>query len=224
MKCLLVEDDLETSRYICGGLASAGHSVVGVGTGAEGLRLACAERWDAIIMDRMLPGSVDGLSVVAELRQRAVVTPILILSALSALDERVRGLREGGDDYLTKPFALPELQARIEALARRSGLHQRQTSLTIGDLTLDLETRVVERAGRPIALQPREFHLLEYLIRHRDQIVTRQMLIESVWNYRFDPQTGVIDVMVSRLRQKVDRGFERSLIHTVRGVGYTIRE
>ncbi len=224
MRCLLIEDDPDTSRYICNGLGAAGFQMETAATGAEGLRLAQGGGWDAIVLDRLLPGNVDGLGILTELRRRNDATPVLILSALSALDDRIKGLRVGGDDYLTKPFALDELQARLAALVRRSTTQERRAVLSVGDLRLDLTSRTAERAGQPIALQPRELHLLEFLIRHRDQVVTRAMLIESVWNYRFDPQTKVIDVMVSRLRQKVDRGFDKPLIHTVRGIGYTIRD
>jgi len=224
LRCLIIEDETETSRYIAAGLGAGNYETVAVETEGDGFRLASEQRWDAIILDRMLPENTDGLGLLARLRQSGNTTPVLILSALSALDERVRGLRDGGDDYLTKPFALAELRARLDALVRRSSLRGPEGVVTIGDLVLNSVTRSVERAGTPITLQPREFHLLEFLIRHRDQVVTRAMLLESVWNYRFEPQTGVIDVMISRLRQKIDRGFDRPLIHTVRGVGYVIRE
>jgi two-component system OmpR family response regulator len=224
MKCLVVEDDADTSRYISDSLGAVGFSVAATNSGAEGLQLAAGRRWDAIILDRMLPGDVDGLSILGEMRRRDITTPVLILSALSALDERLKGLREGGDDYLTKPFAITELQARLEALVRRADIRASRPVLAVGGLRLDLTARTAERDRTPIALQPREFRLLEYLVRHSGQVVTRKMLIEAIWNYKFDPHTGVIDVMVSRLRQKVDRGFDRPLIHTVRGVGYIVRE
>ncbi|MBV8494750.1 MAG: response regulator transcription factor, partial [Alphaproteobacteria bacterium] len=177
---------------------------------------------DAIILDRMLPGGVDGLSILASLRGLGIATPVLILSALATLDERVRGLRGGGDDYLTKPFAFSELLARIEALSRRSGPREDARELRVADLKLDLRTRRAERASQPILLQPREFRLLEYLVRHQGQVVTRTMLLEAVWDYYFDPQTNVIDVQISRLRRKIDKGFALPLLRTLRGVGYMI--
>jgi two-component system OmpR family response regulator len=170
----------------------------------------------------MLPGGVDGLSIVSTIRDLGKTTPVLILSALASLDERVRGLRGGGDDYLTKPFAFSELLARVEALLRRATTGEDNRELSVADLRLDLRTRRAERAGKPIALQPREFRLLEYLVRHRGQVVTRTMLLESVWDYYFDPQTNVIDVQISRLRRKIDRDFTPQLLHTVRGIGYMI--
>jgi two-component system OmpR family response regulator len=175
-----------------------------------------------MILDRMLPGEIDGLSIVQTMRDVRKTTPVLILSALASLDERVRGLRSGGDDYLTKPFAFSELLARVQALLRRSGMREDISELRIADLKLDLRRRKVERATKPIELQPREFRLLEYLVRHQGQVVTRTMLLESVWDYHFDPQTNVIDVQISRLRQKIDKEFSPPLLHTVRGVGYMI--
>jgi two-component system, OmpR family, response regulator len=222
MQCLVIEDDAETGRYITTGLREAGHGVVCSRDGADGLHLAATERWDIVILDRMLPGGVDGLSILQAIRALGNATPVLILSALSSLDERVRGLRGGGDDYLTKPFAFSELLARAEALTRRSALKEDVAELQIADLKLDLRRRRAERAGKPIALQPREFRLLEYLVRHRGQVVTRTMLFEAVWDYHFDPQTNVIDVQISRLRQKIDKDFSPPLLHTVRGVGYMV--
>jgi two-component system OmpR family response regulator len=222
MRCLVIEDEEDTARYIRNGLTESGHAPSVCRNGVEGLDLAINDQWDVIVLDRMLPGGVDGLAILSSLRQLGKTTPVLILSALASLDERVRGLRGGGDDYLTKPFAFSELLARIEALSRRNGFSQDQTELWIADLKLDLRTRRAARANRPIALQPREFRLLEYLVRHQNQAVTRTMLLESVWDYYFDPQTNVIDVQISRLRGKIDRSFSPRLLHTIRGVGYMI--
>jgi two-component system, OmpR family, response regulator len=225
MRCLVIEDEQDAARYICNGLAETGHVTSWCRNGVDGLALAVNERWDVIILDRMLPGGVDGLAIVAELRRLGKTTPVLILSALASLDERVRGLRGGGDDYLTKPFAFSELLARVEALLRRSGLAAAAADareLWVADLKLDLRTRRAARANQPIALQPREFRLLEYLVRHQGQVVTRTMLLEAVWDYYFDPQTNVVDVQISRLRRKIDHGFAPRLLHTLRGVGYMI--
>jgi two-component system, OmpR family, response regulator len=222
MRCLVIEDEEDTARYVCNGLKEAGHTVTWVRDGVNGLHLATNEHWDVVILDRMLPGGVDGLAIIATMRNLGKTTPVLILSAMASLDERVRGLRGGGDDYLTKPFAFSELLARLDALMRRSAMQEDSRELSIGDLRLDLRTRRAERAGKPIALQPREFRLLEYLVRHKGQVVTRTMLLESVWDYYFDPQTNVIDVQISRLRHKIDRGFSPPLLHTVRGIGYMI--
>ena len=222
MRCLVIEDEEDNARYICNGLKEAGHTVTWVRDGVNGLHLATNEHWDVVILDRMLPGGVDGLTIIATMRNLGKTTPVLILSAMASLDERVRGLRGGGDDYLTKPFGFAELLARLEGLLRRSAMQEDSRELTIGDLRLDLRTRRAERAGKPIALQPREFRLLEYLVRHKGQVVTRTMLLESVWDYYFDPQTNVIDVQISRLRQKIDRGFSPPLLHTVRGIGYMV--
>jgi two-component system, OmpR family, response regulator len=220
MRCLVIEDEADTARYVCNGLREAGHTATLVRDGVGGLHLATNERWDVIVLDRMLPGGVDGLSIIATIRNLGKTTPILILSALASLDERVRGLRGGGDDYLTKPFALSELLARIDVLARRGAATEESRDLWIADLRLDLRTRRAERSGKPIALQPREFRLLEYLVRHQGQVVTRTMLLEAVWDYYFDPQTNVIDVQISRLRRKIDKDFSLQLLHTVRGIGY----
>jgi two-component system OmpR family response regulator len=222
MRCLVIEDEADTARYIGNGLTEVGHTASLCRNGAEGIDLATNEHWDVIILDRMLPGGVDGLAILAALRQLGKTTPVLILSALASLDERVRGLRGGGDDYLTKPFAFSELLARVEALLRRSSRSEDPGELWIADLKLDLRTRRAVRANQPVALQPREFRLLEYLVRHQGQVVTRTMLLESVWDYYFDPQTNVIDVQISRLRRKIDQGFSPRLLHTLRGVGYMI--
>ena len=225
MRILLIEDDPETSRFIGRGLEEAGHVLDHAGDGKQGLLLALDADHDALIVDRMLPG-LDGLSVVRSLRAAGRDTPVLVLSALGEVDDRVEGLRAGGDDYLVKPFALAELSARLEALARRRGGDGGAapvTRLVVADLEMDLLARTVTRAGRILELKPREFRLLEYLMRHAGQVVTRTMLLEAVWDYHFDPQTNVIDVHVSRLRRKVDRGLGPPLIHTVRGAGYVIR-
>ena len=224
MRCLVIEDEADTARYVCNGLEEAGHTTTLVSDGVNGLHLAANERWDAIILDRMLPGGVDGLSIISTIRHLGKTTPVLILSALASLDERVRGLRGGGDDYLTKPFAFSEVLARLEALLRRAGASEDSRELSVADLRLDLRTRRAERAGKPIALQPREFRLLEYLMQNAGKVVTRTMLLEHVWDYHFDPQTNVIDVHVSRLRAKIDRDFDAPLLNTVRGAGYMIRD
>ena len=222
MHVLVVEDDIETARYLQKGLSESGHVVELVHDGADGLALALDNRFDALVVDRMLPG-LDGLALIETLRRKGRRTPVLILSALAQVDDRVEGLRAGGDDYLTKPFAFSELLARLEALLRRAGDAAGEARLGLADLEMDLLARVVKRAGREIALQPREFTLLAYLMRHAGQVVTRTMLLEHVWGYHFDPQTNVIDVHVSRLRGKIDKGFDTPLIHTVRGVGYCLR-
>ena len=226
MRILLIEDDPETSRFIRRGLEEAGHVLDHAGDGRQGLLLALDAEHDAVVVDRMLPG-LDGLSIVRSLRAAGRTTPVLVLSALGEVDDRVEGLRAGGDDYLVKPFALAELSARLDALVRRrdaaAGAEAPATRLTVADLEVDLLARTVKRAGRTIELKPREFRLLEHLMRHAEQVVTRTMLLEAVWDYHFDPQTNVIDVHVSRLRRKVDRDFGAPLIHTVRGAGYVIR-
>lgn len=219
-RCLVVEDDADNARYIAEGFRALGHVVVVARDGAEALSRLTGESWDLVILDRMLPNEVDGLALLSTLRALGKKTPVLVLSALSALDERVRGLKAGGDDYLTKPFAFSELAARAEALVRRSRAGPEIRTLHLGDLTLDLARRSVERGGRPIALQPREFRLLAYFMMNAGQVVTRTMLLEAVWDYQFDPQTNVVDVQVSRLRGKLDAGGRASLIHTVRGLGY----
>lgn len=222
MRCLIIEDDVGTAQYIQSGLTELGHLSVLADNGVDGLYLATQESWDAVILDRMLPGQVDGMAILSTMRSLGKQTPVVILSALASLDERVHGLRSGADDYLTKPFAFEELKARLDAVIRRSSQRDEPFELTLADLKVDLRSRRVERGGKIIHLQPREFRLLEFLLRHRDQVVTRTMLLEGVWDYHFDPQTGVVDVQISRLRQKIDKDFERSLIHTVRGAGYMI--
>lgn len=225
MRILVIEDDQETADYLRKGLAESGHVADHSATGPDGLAQALNGRYDALIVDRMLPG-MDGLSVIRVLREEKVTTPVLILSALGQVSDRVRGLRAGGDDYLVKPFAFSELLARLEALARRAGSEsemEAQTQLRAGDLEMDLLRRTVVRAGRAIELQPREFRLLEFLMRHAGQVVTRTMLLEGVWDYHFDPQTNVIDVHISRLRAKIDKGHDEALLQTVRGAGYCLR-
>jgi two-component system OmpR family response regulator len=224
-RCLVIEDEADTARYICNGLREEDFDVSWSQNGIDGLNQATDEKWDVVILDRLLPGNIDGLSIVQKMRDLGNSTPVLVLSALASLDERVRGLRSGGDDYLTKPFAFSELLARVQALMRRSAMsamYVDAAELQIADLKLDLRKRRAERAGQVIALQPREFRLLEYLVRHQGQVVTRTMLLEAVWEYHFDPQTNVIDVQISRLRQKIDKGFSPQLLHTVRGVGYVV--
>lgn len=222
-RILVVEDDAETADYITKGLRESGFTVEHVEDGRDGLYLASSSSFDAVVMDRMLPG-MDGLSVIKALRAGGVETPILILSALSQLDERVCGLRAGGDDYLTKPFGFSELHARLENLVRRRSGKSVETTLRCGDLVMDLLARKVTRAGRALDLLPREFKLLEYFLRNVDRVVTRTMLLEQVWDYRFDPHTSIIDTHISRLRKKLDDGFETPLLHTLRGVGYRLSE
>jgi two-component system, OmpR family, response regulator len=219
MRILVIEDDSEAAAYLVKGLTESGHRVDLAEHGRTGLDIARRENFDAMIIDRMLPG-LDGLSIIAALRAAKNQTPVLVLSALGDVEERVKGLRSGCDDYLSKPFAFSELLARLEALTRRSSA---ETKLQVGDLEMDLLARTVTRAEQPIELLPREFRLLEYLMRHAGHIVTRTMLLEKVWDHHFDPQTNVIDVHVSRLRQKIDKGFDKPLLHTVRGSGYTLK-
>lgn len=222
MRILVIEDDNDTADYLIKALSESGYVVDRAADGREGLYMALGQGYDAMIVDRMLPG-LDGLSIVQSLRSQDKHTPVLILSALGQVDDRVKGLRAGGDDYLVKPFAFSELLARLEAIFRRGSADAAEPRLRVADLEMDLLARTVKRAGKTIELQPREFKLLEYLMRHAGQVVTRTMLLEGVWDYHFDPQTNVIDVHVSRLRQKIDKGFERPLLHTVRGAGYTLR-
>ena len=221
MRILVIEDDLTVSQYILSGLQSSGHNVTIANEGLKGLSVATKEKFDAMVVDRMLPG-MDGLTLIETIRKAGNATPVLILSALSDVDDKVQGLKAGGDDYLTKPFAFLELLARIEALVRRSSIQEDTTSLQVDDLYIDLISRKVLRQDLEIKLKPREFQLLEYMMRNKGQIVTRAMLLQAVWNYHFDPQTNVIDVHISRLRQKIDKDFSVSLIHTVRGVGYVL--
>ena len=221
MHLLLIEDDLEAAQSLEKGLAGSGYTVTAVTDGLEGLAQASNTGFDLIITDRMLPG-LDGLSIVKSLREKGVHTPVLVLSALGTVDDRVQGLKAGGDDYLTKPFAFSELLARVEALLRRGDANQPVTRLKVADLELDLLSRSVTRGGREISLTAREFKLLEFLVRHAGQLVTRTMLLEGVWDLQFDPQTNLIDVHMSRLRQAIDKGSGRPLLHTVRGAGYVI--
>ncbi|HST76134.1 MAG TPA: response regulator transcription factor [Acetobacteraceae bacterium] len=223
MRILVVEDDKDVAGFVVRGLKEAGHLVEHADNGRDGLFMAASENFDAVILDRMLPGGIDGLRLLETLRGQKNTVPVLFLSALAEVDDRVRGLKAGGDDYLTKPFAFAELLARVEALARRGKGDAPVTRLLVADLELDLLSRQVRRAGQKIDLQPREFRLLEYLMRHAGQVVTRTMLLEGVWDYHFDPQTNVIDVHVSRLRQKVDKPFPSPLIHTIRNAGYMLR-
>ena len=223
MRILVVEDDKDVAAFVVKGLKEAGHVVEHADNGRDGLFMAASEAFDAVILDRMLPGGIDGLRLLETLRAQKNQVPVLFLSALGEVDDRVRGLKAGGDDYLTKPFAFSELLARVEALTRRGKSDGPVTTLTVADLEMDLLSRRVRRAGQKIDLQPREFRLLEYLMRHAGQVVTRTMLLEGVWDYHFDPQTNVIDVHVSRLRQKVDKPFPVPLIHTVRNAGYMLR-
>jgi two-component system OmpR family response regulator len=221
-RCLIIEDDLSNAEYVARGLADLGWLVTVCPDAAEGVGRAIDQSWDAIVLDRMLPDEIDGLSILETLRGQGRRTPVLVLSALGATDERVRGLKAGCDDYLTKPFSLAELAARIEALVRRSQPEEIPHEIRVADLSIDLIRRNVERAGRAISLQPREFRLLAYLMLNQGRTVTRTMLLESVWDYRFDPQTNLIDVHISRLRNKIDRDATVPLIHTVRGIGYSL--
>jgi two-component system OmpR family response regulator len=221
VKILIVEDDLEASDVMLKGLTEAGHECVTAADGEEGLTQARKGGYGVFIVDRMMP-RLDGLSMVELLRGEGDSTPVLFLSALGEINDRVAGLRAGGDDYLVKPYAFAELIARVEALSRRRETGQLQTLLKVGDLEMDLIGREVRRAGKELDLQPREFQLLEFLMRHAGQAVTRTMLLEKVWEYHFDPQTNVIDVHISRLRSKIDRGFDKAMLQTVRGAGYRL--
>jgi two-component system OmpR family response regulator len=223
MKLLIVEDDVEGAAYLARALSEVGHVVDHAATGREGLLLAAGETYDVMILDRMLP-QIDGLSILRTIRASNVKTPVLVLTALGGIDDRVEGLDAGGDDYLVKPFALAELLARVNALARRPPPQEVQTTLQVADLRLDRLGRVVTRGGRRVDLQPREFQLLDYLMRHAGRVVTRTMLLEGVWDFHFDPKTNIVETHMSRLRGKVDRGHAHELIHTVRGAGYCLRE
>ena len=223
MRVLVIEDDRETAQFLVKSLKESGHAADTAADGEAGLELAQTGQHDVLIVDRMLP-KLDGLTVIKTLRAEGVRTPVLVLSALGDVDDRVKGLRAGGDDYLTKPYAYSELLARIEALARRAVPEEQETRYTVGDLVLDRLSHRVTRGGEPIPLQPREYRLLEYLMKNAGQVVTRTMLLEHVWDYHFDPQTNVIDVHVSRLRAKIDKTFAKPLLHTVRGAGYMIRD
>jgi two-component system, OmpR family, response regulator len=223
MRILLIEDDQGAAAYLVQGLAESGHTVDHAANGDDGLRLAQDGEYDVMIVDRMLPGR-DGLSIIRTLRAQNDTTPALVLSALGEVDDRVEGLRAGGDDYLVKPYAFAELLARLDALLRRGGDKDTASCLNVGDLELDMTKQRVKRAGKVIHLQPRELRLLAFFMRHSGQVVTRTMLLEQVWDFQFDPQTNVIDTQISRLRAKIDRGFERPLLHTVRGAGYRLDE
>jgi two-component system, OmpR family, response regulator len=223
MPLLLIEDDLQAAEYLVKGLRENGYEVEHSADGRDGLGRALEGRYEVIIADRQLP-FVDGLHIIASLRESQDQTPVLILSALGTVDDRVAGLRAGGDDYLTKPFAFSELLARIEALRRRASSASEATRLRVADLEVDLLARRVTRAGQPVELTTKEYQLLEYLMRRPGQVVTRTMLLENVWNLHFDPQTNIIDVHMSRLRNSIDKGFSKPLIHTVRGAGYVLKE
>jgi two-component system OmpR family response regulator len=223
MKALIVEDDATIAGFVAKGLKEAGFSVDQAGDGESGLQLASSGSHDVAVVDLMLP-KLDGLALIEEMRRRHVTTPVLILSARHTVDDRVRGLESGGDDYLTKPFAFPELLARVQALIRRATGAPSSTRLTAGDLTLDLMSRRASRLGRDLEpLRPREFALLEYLMRNAGRVVSKTMILSHVWDYTFDPRTNVVDVLVFRLREKVDKGFDRKLIQTVRGIGYVLK-
>lgn len=222
MRILVVEDDKKIASFVSQGLKEAGFAVDHAANGEDGLHLALSEPYDAAVIDIMLP-KLDGLALIEELRRRKITTPVLILSARRSVDDRVKGLQTGGDDYLTKPFALSELIARVHALMRRAAGGTEPTRLAVGDLVMDLGTREVTRGGRKVDLQPREFSLLEYLMRNAGRPVSKTLILEHVWDYSFDPQTNVVDVLVCRLRNKVDREFQQKLIHTIRGVGYVLR-
>ena len=223
MHILLIEDDLNVADFIGKGLCENQHSIEHAADGRTGLAKSRSGGFDAMIVDRMLP-AIDGLSIVQDMRDRGDKTPVLILSALGDVDDRVKGLRAGGDDYLAKPFAFAELLARLEAIQRRQQANKYETRLKVADLEMDLLSHRVTRGGQVLTLQPREYKLLEYMMQHAGQVVTRTMLLENVWDYHFDPQTNVIDVHVSRLRQKIDRGFDSTLLSTVRGAGYLLQD
>ena len=222
MRILVVEDDKKIASFVIKGLREAGFAVDQAGDGQDGLALALSEPYDAAVMDVMLP-KVDGLSVIQAMRQQKIFTPVIILSAKRSVDDRIKGLQSGGDDYLIKPFSFAELLARVYALLRRSGQGTEPTRLVLGELSMDLLGREVVRSGKKIELQPREFALLEYLMRNSGRVLSKTMIMEHVWGYDFDPQTNVVDVLVSRLRAKVDRDFENKLIQTQRGIGYVVK-
>ena len=223
MRLLVVEDDRDAADYLVKAFREVGHVADAANDGEDGLAMAADGEYDVLIIDRMLP-KLDGLAVIGSLRAKGVETPVLILSALGQVDDRIKGLRAGGDDYLPKPYSFAELLARVEVLSRRRGGRGEETVLRVADLVLDRMSREVRRGEEEISLQPREFRLLEYLMKHAGQVVTRTMLLENVWDYHFDPQTNVIDVHISRLRSKIDKGFSQPLLHTVRGAGYMIRD
>lgn len=219
MKILVIEDDKESAKYLLKGLREQGFVVDHCVSGKDGLFMATTEKYDAMVIDRMLP-EVDGITIVQTLRASNNQTPIILLTALDKVEERVKGLKAGADDYLAKPYSFSELQARLETITRRKSGEKAITKLTCGDLEVDLLSRAVTRGGKAIDLQAREFSLLEYMMRNAGAVITRTMLLENVWDYNFDPQTNVIDVHISRLRQKIDKGFDKSLIQTLRGAGY----
>ena len=222
MRVLIVEDDPKIASFVAKGLKQSGFAVDKAGNGQEGLELARAAPYDAAIIDIMLP-RLDGLSLIERLRAEGIRTPVLILSARHAVDDKVRGFQTGGDDYLTKPFSFEELLARVQALIRRATMSAPASTLEAGDLSMDLARREVQRGGKRLELQPREYSLLEYLLRNAGMVVSKTMILEHVWDYHFDPQTNVVDVLVHRLRAKIDEGFEPKLLHTVRGVGYVLK-
>jgi len=222
MRLLLVEDDLKIAAFVLRGFKEAGFAVDYAKDGREGLYFALHETYDAAVIDVMLP-KIDGLALIAEMREARVQTPVIVLSAKRSVQDRVRGLETGGDDYLTKPFAFSELLARVQALIRRGSGQSEPSKLSVGDLTVDLLKRKVERATTEIELQPREYALLEYLLRNAGRVVSKTLIMEHVWNYHFDPQTNVVDVLVCRLRNKIDRNFAKPMIHTIRGVGYVLK-
>ena len=223
MRLLVVEDDRDAADYLVKAFREVGHVADAANDGEDGLGMAADGEYDVLIIDRMLP-KLDGLALIGSLRAKGVETPVLILSALGQVDDRIKGLRAGGDDYLPKPYSFAELLARVEVLSRRRGGRGEETVLRVGDLVLDRMSREVKRGEEEVVLQPREFRLLEYLMKHAGQVVTRTMLLENVWDYHFDPQTNVIDVHISRLRSKIDKGFSQPLVHTIRGAGYMIRD
>ena len=223
MRILLVEDDVKIASFIVKGLKAAGYAVDHARDGEEGLHMALTEPYDTAIIDIMLPKR-DGLSLIEKIRREKIRTPVIILSAKSSIDDRVKGLQTGGDDYLTKPFAFSELLARVQALIRRAGGLAEPTRLMVGDLSINLLTREVTRGGRKIELKPIDFSLLEYLMRSAERVVSKTMIMEHVWNYDFDPQTNVVEARICRLRDKIDRDFDKKLIHTIRGVGYVLKE
>jgi DNA-binding response OmpR family regulator len=222
MRVLVIEDDGKIASFVADGLKQAGYAVDIAGDGTEGLHLATTTGYDALVVDLMLPG-LDGLALIERLRTKRIATPVLILSAKRTVDDRVKGLRAGGDDYMTKPFSFSEVLARVDALIRRATRQTEPTSLSAGDLTLDLLTREATRGKKALPLQPKEFALLEYLLRNQGRIVSKTAILEHVYDYSFDPQTNVVDVLVHRLRAKIDKDFETKLIHTVRGAGYVLK-
>ncbi|MFH1671927.1 MAG: response regulator transcription factor [Pseudomonadota bacterium] len=223
MRVLLVEDDLKIASFVLKGLREAGFAIDHAADGEDGLHLSLSEPYDAAIIDIMLP-KLDGLTLIEELRRQKIKTPVIILSAKRTVDDRVKGLQKGGDDYLTKPFSFSELLARIQALIRRAGATSEPTSLTVADLSINLLTREAKRGGKKIDLQPREFAILEYLMRNWETVVSKTMILEHVWDYNFDPQTNVIEAHICKLRDKIDKGFGTKLIHTIRGAGYVLKE